>query len=55
MLGLHVIKIIPFDPESPFITSGIRLGTPVTIRGFKSKNLVGNLIGDVLEVIKNRR
>lgn len=31
---------IPFDPESPFITSGIRVGTPaVTSRGFKEKEM----------------
>jgi len=31
---------IPFDPEKPFITSGIRLGTPaVTTRGFKEADL----------------
>ncbi|MBH20799.1 MAG: serine hydroxymethyltransferase [Rhodobiaceae bacterium] len=43
---------IPFDPESPFITSGIRLGTPAaTSRGFGEKEFikVGNLIGDVLD------
>ena len=43
---------IPDDPESPFVTSGIRLGTPaVTTRGFKEKEsaLVGEYIADVLD------
>ncbi len=43
---------VPFDPEKPWITSGVRLGTPVgTTRGFKEKEfeLIGNLIGDVLD------
>lgn len=43
---------IPFDPEGPFITSGIRVGTAaVTTRGFKEKELeeVGSLIGFVLK------
>ncbi|MDS8854870.1 serine hydroxymethyltransferase, partial [Streptococcus pneumoniae] len=31
---------IPFDPESPFVTSGIRLGTAaVTSRGFKEEDM----------------
>lgn len=31
---------IPFDPQSPFITSGIRLGTPaLTTRGFKEEDM----------------
>lgn len=31
---------IPFDPESPFVTSGIRLGTPaVTTRGLKEEDM----------------
>lgn len=45
---------IPFDPEKPTITSGIRLGTPAgTTRGFKTEEfrLVGNLIGDVLDTL----
>jgi len=43
---------VPFDPESPFVTSGIRLGTPAgTSRGFgvDEFKIVGNLIGDVLD------
>ncbi len=43
---------VPFDPQSPFVTSGIRLGSPAgTSRGFgKSEfELIGNLIGDVLD------
>ena len=43
---------VPFDPESPFVTSGIRLGTPAgTSRGFRKEEfrIVGNLIGDVLD------
>ena len=43
---------IPNDPEKPFVTSGIRLGTPAcTTRGFGTKEMtqVGHLIADVLE------
>jgi glycine hydroxymethyltransferase len=43
---------IPNDPEKPFVTSGIRLGTPaMTTRGFKEAEaeLTGNLIADVLD------
>nr|UOZ97523.1 Serine hydroxymethyltransferase [Cupriavidus sp.] len=43
---------IPNDPEKPFVTSGIRLGTPAcTTRGFGPAEMaqVGNLIADVLE------
>lgn len=43
---------IPFDPEKPMVTSGIRLGTPAgTTRGFGRDEfrLVGELIGDVLD------
>ncbi|RQO33547.1 serine hydroxymethyltransferase [Herminiimonas sp. KBW02] len=43
---------IPNDPEKPFVTSGIRLGSPaMTTRGFKEAEAtkVGNLIADVLE------
>ena len=43
---------IPFDPEKPFVTSGIRLGTPAgTTRGFgvAEYKQIGELIGDVLD------
>ena len=42
---------VPNDPKSPFITSGIRLGTPaITTRGFKAKEveLISNWICDVI-------
>jgi glycine hydroxymethyltransferase len=43
---------IPHDPEKPFVTSGIRLGSPaMTTRGFKEAEAeqVANLIADVLD------
>ncbi|TFL13344.1 serine hydroxymethyltransferase [Pusillimonas caeni] len=43
---------IPNDPEKPFVTSGIRLGTPaMTTRGFKEgeAELTAHLIADVLD------
>jgi glycine hydroxymethyltransferase len=43
---------IPFDPEKPFITSGVRLGTPAaTTRGFGVEEFkqVGLMIGEVLD------
>lgn len=42
---------IPFEPRSPFVTSGIRLGSPaLTTRGFKEDDMreVGNIIALVL-------
>ncbi len=42
---------IPFDPEKPFVTSGIRVGTPaVTTRGMKEEAMaqIGALIGEAL-------
>ncbi|WP_127597162.1 serine hydroxymethyltransferase [Nitratireductor alexandrii] len=46
---------IPFDPEKPFVTSGIRLGTPAgTTRGFGQAEFgeIGNLIAEVLDGLK---
>jgi serine hydroxymethyltransferase (EC 2.1.2.1) len=43
---------IPFDPESPFITSGIRIGTAaMTTRGMKEPEMfeIAELISDTLE------
>ena len=43
---------IPFDPQPPTVTSGVRLGTPAgTTRGFGNDEFVriGHLIGDVLD------
>ena len=43
---------IPNDPEKPFVTSGIRVGSPaMTTRGFGTEEarLVGELISDVLD------
>ncbi|MEE1108308.1 MAG: serine hydroxymethyltransferase [Macrococcus canis] len=42
---------IPFDKESPFVTSGIRIGTPaVTTRGFNEEDMkeIASMIADVL-------
>jgi glycine hydroxymethyltransferase len=46
---------IPFDPEKPFVTSGIRLGTPAgTTRGFGVAEFreIGRLIAEVLDGLK---
>ncbi|WP_214703164.1 MULTISPECIES: serine hydroxymethyltransferase [unclassified Exiguobacterium] len=51
--GITVNKnTIPFDPASPFVTSGVRLGTAaMTTRGFKQEDMkeVARLIGRVLK------
>jgi glycine hydroxymethyltransferase len=46
---------IPFDPEKPFVTSGIRLGTPAgTTRGFGEAEFreIGGLIAEVVEGLR---
>jgi len=47
---------VPNDPRSPFVTSGLRLGTPaITTRGFKEKevSLLANWIADILDNIND--
>ncbi|OZS77701.1 serine hydroxymethyltransferase [Tetzosporium hominis] len=52
-VGITVNKnTIPYDQESPFVTSGIRIGTPaVTSRGFKEQEMkeIGKIIADLLK------
>ena len=55
--GITVNKnMVPFDERSPFVTSGIRLGTPaLTTRGFKEEEMkkVARLIDRVLKNMGN--
>ena len=47
---------IPFEPLSPFVTSGLRLGSPaLTTRGFKEEDMkeVGEIIAMVLSDVEN--
>ncbi len=59
-LGMAEITVnkntVPFETRSPFITSGIRIGTPaITTRGMKEKEMVviGKMIASVIHNIKN--
>lgn len=49
-------NVIPFDTEKPFVTSGIRLGTPaMTTRGFDTEDFikVGHIIAEALKNSQN--
>lgn len=56
-VGITVNKnAIPFDPQKPFISSGIRLGTPaVTSRGMKEPEMkeIASMIAEVLNGMKS--
>ena len=48
---------IPFDPEKPMVTSGVRLGTPAgTTRGFGVAEFqqIGDMIVEVLDVLSQK-
>ena len=48
---------VPNDPQSPFVTSGIRLGTPaITTRGFKEEEVrhLATWICDILDDLSNQ-
>ncbi len=53
-VGVTVNKnTIPFDPASPFVTSGIRIGTPaVTSRGMQEEDMA--VIGEIIAMVLNR-
>lgn len=59
-LGLANITVnkntVPNDPRSPFVTSGLRVGTPaITTRGFKEKEviLITNWMADILDNVQD--
>ena len=44
---------VPNDPRSPFVTSGLRIGTPaVTTRGFKEAE-ISELAGWIADIVDN--
>ena len=58
LAGITVNKnTVPFETRSPFVTSGIRIGTPaLTTRGMKEKEmkLIGSMINDTVEHLQDK-
>lgn len=58
LAGITVNKnTVPFETRSPFVTSGIRIGTPaLTTRGMKEKEMkiIGGMINDTVEHIQDK-
>lgn len=54
-VGITVNKnMIPFDPEKPMVTSGVRLGTPaLTTRGMKEKEMA--LVAEIIDLALTER
>ena len=54
LVGITANKnTVPNDPQSPFVTSGVRLGSPaVTTRGFKEEDMkeVGKIIAEAVKI-----
>ena len=57
--GITVNKnMVPFDPQKPWVASGIRIGTPaVTTRGMKEKDMevIAEMMDRVLSDIENQK
>ncbi len=58
LVGITANKnTVPNDPQSPFITSGVRLGVPaVTTRGFKEEDMkeVGKIIAETIKISNSK-
>ena len=58
LVGITANKnTVPNDPQSPFVTSGVRLGAPaVTTRGFKEEDMVeiGKIIAEAVRISETK-